>query len=78
MRCLKVVSELFIGWVVSQCGLEPLSGRSPFRGEPTDRNAVAGDHDGLAALDLVKDVRKVPCRLSGRYRNHEYILSDLI
>ena len=78
MGCLKVVGEPLIGRVVSQRRLEPLSGRAPLRGEPTDRHAVAGDDDGLAALDLVKDVREVPCRLGGRYRNHEYILSDQI
>jgi len=78
MGCLKVVGEPLIGRVVSQRGLEPLGGRAPFRGEPTDRHAVASDDDGLAALDLVKDVREVPCRLGGRYRNHEYTLSDPI
>ncbi len=78
MGCLKVVGEPLIGGVVSQRGLEPLGGRAPFRGEPADRHSVASDDDGLAALDLVKDVGEVPCRLSGRYRNHEYILSDQV
>ena len=78
MGCLKVVCEPLIGRVVSQRGLESLGGCAPFRGEPADGHAVASDDDGLAALDLVKDVREVPCRLGGRYRNHEYILSDPI
>lgn len=78
MGRLQVVSEPLIGGVVSQRGLKPLGGRAPFRGETADRHPVASDDDSLAALDLVKDVREVPGRLGGCYRNHGYILSDQI
>lgn len=78
MGCFKVVGEPCIGGVIPKRSPEPLSGRAPFRGEPANRYPVASDDDGLAALDLVKDVREVPCRLRGRDSNHEYTVSDLI
>jgi hypothetical protein len=44
MGCLEVV-----GRGVLQRRLEPLGGRTPFRGEPTNRYPIASDDDGLAA-----------------------------
>ena len=76
--CLEIVGKSPIGGVVPQRSLESLGGCAPFWGESADGYAVTSDDDGLAALDLVKDVREVPCCLSGCYRNHSYILSDLI
>jgi hypothetical protein len=78
MSCFEVVGEPRIGGIVPQGGLEPLRGRAPFRRETPDGYPVTGDHDGLAVLDLVEDAGEVPRRLSGSYRNHGYILSELI
>jgi len=78
MGSLKVVGDPPVGGVIPQRCLEPLGGCAPFRGKPPDGHPIAGDEDGLAALDLVKDAREVSCGLCSRYRNHKYILSALI
>lgn len=78
MGRLKVIGKPIIGRVVPQRSFESLGGCAPLGDKPTDRHAVASDDDCLAALDLVEDVREVASRLGGRYRNHVYILSDLI
>jgi hypothetical protein len=76
MSSFKVVGEPLVGRVVLQSGLEEFGRCASFRGEPADRYAIASDDDGLTVLDLVKELRKVACRLRGRYGHHGYIPSD--
>lgn len=78
MRALKVVREAGVRRVIAQGGLEPVSRRPPLRDEPANRYPVTRDDNGLAMLDCIEDVGEVPCRLRGSYRDHEYILSDLV
>lgn len=78
MHALKVVRKAGVCRVVAQGGLEPVSRRPPLRDEPTNWYAVARDDDRLTVLDRVEDVGETPCRLRGSYRDHEYILSDLV
>ena len=78
MRALKVVREAGVRRVIAQGGLEPVSRRPPLRDEPANGYPVTRDDDGLTMLDRVEDVGEAPCRLRGSYRNHEYILSDLV
>jgi len=78
VRALKVVRKAGVRQVVAQGGLEPVSRRPPLRDEPTNRYTVTRDDDRLTVLDRVEDVGEAPCRLRGGYRDHEYILSDLV
>lgn len=64
MGCLEVVGESLVCGAVLHRRLEPLGGRAPFRGEPTNRYPIASDNDGLTALDLIKNIREVPRRRS--------------
>lgn len=78
MRTLKVIREAGIRRIVAQRGLEPVSRRPPLRDESANGHPVTRDDDSLAMLDCIEDVGKAPCRLRGSYRDHEYILSDLV
>ena len=78
MHALKVIREPGISWVIKQGGLEPVRRCAPLWDEPTNRNSVARDDNSLPVLDSVEDIGETPGRLSGRHRNHEYMLSDLL
>lgn len=78
MRALKVVREAGVRRVVAQRGLEPVSRRPPLRDEPANGYPVTRDDHGLTMLDCIEDVGEGPCRLRSSYRDHEYILSDLV
>jgi hypothetical protein len=78
MHALKVVRKAGVCRVVAQGCLEPVSRRPPLRDEPTNRYTVTRDDDRLTVLDRVEDIGEAPCRLRSGYRDHEYILSDLV
>jgi hypothetical protein len=78
MHALKIVGEARVRRVVTQGGPEPVSRCPPLRNEPTNRYPVTRDDDSLTMLDRIEDVGEAPRRLRGSYRDHEYILSDLI
>lgn len=55
----EVIGESDISRVSSQSSLEPVRRCAPFRGETSDRNPVAGNHDRLTVLNRVEELARL-------------------
>lgn len=78
MSGYKIIGKSGVGGVFAQSSLELVCRRAAFRGEPSDRHAISGDHDRLPVLDSIEEVSEVARSLGSGHRYHEYILSDQI